>query len=527
MKLKGKNIIDNHFISKGDTFFNAYNPIERVILEPAFFEANAHEIDLAVQKAFDVFPEFAETDSMLRAELLETIADEIDILGNQLIERAMLETGLTEARLLSEKERTTNQLRLFASYLHEGLWLEPRIDTIEDEEFNAIVKEDIRQLQIPLGPVAIFTAGNFPLAFSVAGGDSVAALAAGCPVIIKSHPNHPGTAELLAIAVLNAINKCNVPAGIFALIHGQSHEVSNILVAHPLLKACAFTGSYTAGKALYDLSVKRPEPIPFFAEMGSVNPIFFLPHALTHKTELISEGFVNSVNLGVGQFCTNPGLAFAFNTPELLDFLQCLKNDMGKMQATPMMTIDIEERLKNQLSGIEQLGNIDLLVKGFANDNGIVPSLYRVSAHTFINNPIFQEEFFGPVSFFVILENEDELEKVLNIIKPQLTASIHAHPEDNIIAQKIVKILKYKVGRLIMNGFPTGVEVCHAMHHGGPFPATTSPYFSSIGTTSIKRFLRPLCYQNFSDDILPEVLCNNNTLHTWRLINGNLTKKSI
>ncbi|MDD3876433.1 MAG: aldehyde dehydrogenase (NADP(+)) [Bacteroidales bacterium] len=526
MLLTGKNIIDNNFSSLGEETFRAYDPQTREYITPEYFEATTEEINKALGKASEDFEYFAGTSHFQRAELLESIADEIQKLGEILIERAMQETALSENRLQSEKSRTIKQLKLFATVLYETTWLDIRIDA-NDEGLDIISRKDIRQLHIPIGPVAVFTSGNFPLAFSVAGGDVASALAAGCPIIVKAHPSHPGTSELLAKAVLNALNKCNLPSGIFSMLHGASHKVGQELVKHPLLKAAAFTGSFAGGKALFDLAMQRKEPIPFYAEMGSINPVFFLPGAIHKNQDKIATDYVASFNLSVGQFCTNPGISFLFDNDDAISFINKICSQTQAAPSGAMLSTQIENHLKQQLEKVEKVTSCVLLAQGDAPDNYIAPALYKINADEFLNNELFHEEFFGPVSFLVMLSNEEELFRCINALKGQLTAAIQMEEEDQPLAKTVIEKLKFKVGRLIINNFPTGVEVCHAMHHGGPFPASTNPLFTSVGSASIKRFLRPLCYQNFPQALLPEELQNDNSHHIWRLVNGNFTQKSI
>jgi NADP-dependent aldehyde dehydrogenase len=381
-------------------------------------------------------------------------------------------------------------------------------------------------MQIPLGPVGIFGASNFPLAFSVAGGDTASALAAGCPVIVKAHPLHPGTSELVGKAILKAARKTNMPEGVFSLLHGISNEAGMAIVNHPEIKAVGFTGSFKGGKALFDAAGKRPMPIPVFAEMGSVNPVFILPGALKEKNEILAKGLIGSVALGVGQFCTSPGVVVTKKSGDSEKFLQHLKTFNAETAAGTMLS----EQIKNNYSkGIENLYHaegVELVGSGADDSSGnkATSNVFTTNFETFSKNRSLSEEIFGPVTLNVSANSKTQMLEVAEKLEGHLTATIHGTDEDLVEYKDLIKILEQKVGRLIFNGFPTGVEVCHSMVHGGPFPATTAPQSTSVGTAAIKRFVRPVCYQDFPQAALPEPLKDANPLKIWRMVNGEMTR---
>ncbi len=525
MELTGLNFIGNEQSGKGTITFRAVNPATGVELSPVFHEATHQEIDEAISKAEDAFLEYSKKSGHKRALFLETIADEIIALGDGLIKRCCEETGLPEGRLIGERSRTVNQLKLFASLLREGSWVDARIDTAEPNRKPA-PRPDIRSMQRALGPVGIFGASNFPLAFSVAGGDTASALAAGCTVVAKAHPAHPGTCEMIAQAILRAVVKSKMPSGTFSMVHGASTEVGMEIVRHPLIKAIGFTGSYNGGRAIFDAATQRQTPIPVYAEMGSTNPVFILPGALRDKKEEIAKGLTASATLGVGQFCTKPGLVFFEESKDAEQFQKAVAGNFQEVAAATMLTPQIHEAFE---SGIEKLGKqkgIALLAKGKAGEEGFrgAGHLFQTSARNFLANENLEEEIFGPSTLAVTASNKAEIIEIAQNLKGHLTATLWATDDDLDEYAELIAILERKVGRLIINGFPTGVEVCHAMIHGGPFPATTDSRTTSVGTAAITRFSRPVCYQNFPDNFLPDELKNDNPLSIWRLINGERKK---
>jgi len=521
MELKGVNFIGNELSADGKETFKGVDPATDKKLLPDFHEASSHEIDEAINKAELAFTEYSKKNGKEKALFLETIAEEILVLGDDLLERCNKETGLPHSRLTGERGRTVNQLKLFAELLKEGSWVEARIETaIHDRQ--PLPKPDIRSMYKAIGPVGIFGASNFPLAFSVAGGDTASALAAGCTVIFKAHPAHPGTCELVASAIIKAVQKTNMPDGTFSMVHGRSTDVGMAIVNHPFIKAVGFTGSYKGGKAIYDAAVKRPEPVPVYAEMGSSNPVFILPGALKERKEEIAKGLAASVTLGVGQFCTNPGLVFLEESKETKEFQKYAVENFVNADAGTMLTSGIQNAYQNGIKSIAGKQGVQLLAEG-KTGNAVGEGrayLFQTNADNFLNNENLEEEIFGPSTLAITANNKEELLKAAHKLHGHLTITLHATKEDLENYKDLISILERKAGRLIINGFPTGVEVCHSMVHGGPFPATTDSRTSSVGTLAINRFVRPVSYQNFPDELLPDELKNDNPLGIWRMVNG-------
>jgi len=528
MELTGLNFIGNGQSGRGTITFHAVNPATGVEMSPAFHEATPQEIDNAILKAEEAFLTYSKKSGHERALFLETIADEIIALGDGLIKRCCNETGLTEVRLTGERGRTVNQLRLFASLLREGSWVDARIDTADPERQPA-PKPDIRSMQKALGLVGIFGASNFPLAFSVAGGDTSAALAAGCPVVVKAHPAHPGTCEMVAYAIQNAIKKTNMPEGIFSMVHGQATEVGMAIVAHPLIKAIGFTGSLKGGKAIFDAATRRAEPIPVYAEMGSANPVFILPGARREKKTEIAKGLTASVTLGAGQFCTNPGLVFWEASADAAQLQNEIADNFQETVSATMLTAGIHQAYKSAIANLGTQAGVAVLANGKTEGTGFqgTACLLQTSADHFWANEWLAEEVFGPATLTVAANHKSELLAIARKLQGHLTATLWATEEDLQNYADLIRILERKVGRLIRNGFPTGVEVCHSMIHGGPFPATTDSRSTSVGTLAITRFSRLICYQNFSEALLPDELKNDNSLGIWRLVNGERKKTGL
>lgn len=521
MELTGKNIIGNALSATSGDVFQAENPATGKAIEPYFHEATSPEINQAVEKAVAAFQQYRSKSGHEKAQLLDAIADEIVALGDALITRAMTETGLPEARLTGERGRTVGQLKLFATLLRDGSWVDARIDTA-DPERKPLPRPDIRSMHRPLGPVGVFGASNFPLAFSVAGGDTVSALAAGCPVVFKAHPAHPGTCELVGLAIQRAITKTNLHEGIFSMVHGRSTAVGMALVKHPAITAIGFTGSFRGGKALFDEACKRENPIPVYAEMGSTNPVFILPGALKERNEKIAQELAASATLGVGQFCTNPGLVFMQQSSEEKAFIQALSKNISDIQSGVMLTGTIQQSFQK---GIERLGSrkgVVIAAQGKKSDTGYHGNahLLQSTVQSFLQDHTLEEEVFGPSTLAITADSREELLKAARKLGGHITATIIGTEEELKEYHDLVAILEQKVGRLLINGYPTGVEVCHAMVHGGPFPATTDSRTTSVGTAAITRFTRPVCYQNFPMALLPEELQNSNPLKIWRLVNG-------
>lgn len=508
------------------TTFVAINPATGENLPGEFTESTEQEVDQACQRAAEAFPTYRKASGEVKAQLLERIADEIMALGPDLLQRAHEETALPLARLTGERGRTTGQLRLFAQYLREGSWVDARIDPALPDR-QPLPRPDLRQMLIPLGPVGIFGASNFPLAFSVAGGDTASALAAGCPVVVKAHPAHPGTSAMVGQAIQKAVAACGLPEGVFSIVQGAGTAVGMAIVQHPLIKAVGFTGSFRGGKALYDAAVRRPEPIPVYAEMGSTNPVFFLPGIVKEKGPGLAKAYVDSVTLGVGQFCTNPGLAVIRQSEEGETFLAQARQAMTQAPPAPMLTQGIHRAYTSGLEKLSALPHMletsrtETIVEGYAHGH---PALLATTADAFIEHPELAEEVFGPSSVMILADTKEEMLTIARNLEGHLTATVHGTPEELADFADLLEILEQKVGRLLINGFPTGVEVSHAMNHGGPYPATTDVRSTSVGTNAIQRFARPICYQNYPDSLLPDALKVANPLQIWRLVDGEWQK---
>lgn len=537
MELHGLNILGGEAsdppIDKGvntTLTFSAVNPATGKRLDPLYYEATSGEIDRAMQLAQQAFETFRSTPAEKIAALLDAMADEITALGDELIQRANAETGLPEARLNGERGRTTGQLKMFAQLVREGSWVDARIDRALPDR-KPLPRPDLRRMLVPIGPVVVFSASNFPLAFSAAGGDTAAALAAGNPVIVKAHPSHPGTSELVMRAVQKAIEKCGMPKGLISLVHGPSTAVGLALVQHPLTKAVGFTGSLQAGRALFNAAAARPEPIPVYAEMGSTNPVFVLPGALAERGDEIAAGLVQSVTMGVGQFCTNPGLVFGVSGPKLEGFTKKVGELIAASAPGTMLNSGICGRYHSGLEHLRTTPGVSIAAQATqAADRSKTQAggaVFASDAKTFLTEETLREENFGPSTVIVGCESIAQAEEAARALPGQLTATIHGTAEDLQNYRALVDILVQKAGRVLYGGFPTGVEVSHAMQHGGPYPATTCAQFTSVGSASILRFARPVCYQNFPQELLPEALKNKNARGMWRLIDGELTKADV
>lgn len=506
------------------TFF-AINPATNENLMGEYTNPSESQINAVIEKAQAAFDIYRKKDKESIAQFLECIGQEILNLGDVLIERCHLETALPLARLQGERGRTIGQLNLFASVVREGSWVDARIDTAIPDRVP-LPKSDIRHMLMPIGPVAVFGASNFPLAFSVAGGDTASALAAGCTVVVKGHPAHPGTSELISKAIATAILKCGMPEGTFAMIQGSSNQVGEFLVQHPFIKAVGFTGSHKGGKALFDIANARPEPIPVFAEMGSTNPVFILPGALNERAVEIANGLAGSITLGVGQFCTNPGLAFIAVAKETETFFTQLKQKISELPAGVMLTSNIKKAFDKGIEKTKGIIHVDSFSFGQNSDspNCATPSIFKTSIENYFNNETLADENFGPSSVLVEATTKESILKAASQLKGHLTATVIGTTQDFQEYQSLFDILTQKVGRVLINGYPTGVEVCHSMVHGGPYPATTVPNSTSVGSNAIKRFVRPVCFQDFPEKLLPQAIQIDNPLKIWRLFNGNLEK---
>ena len=528
MELLGAQYIGKTSSTAGDQTFNGIDPRTGDILEPSFYEATEDEVNQAVELAEKAFQTYPKLPSSHRADFLEAIAEEIGALGHALMQRAESETSLPFPRLQGECGRTMNQLKLFAQVLREGSWVDARIDTALPDR-APLPRPDLRHMLIPLGPVAVFGASNFPLAFSVAGGDTASALAAGCPVVVKGHPAHPGTSEMVARAILTAAEKTGMPDGVFSMVHGQSHEVGSWLVRHPLIQAVGFTGSFRGGKALFDIANRREVPIPVFAEMGSTNPVFILPEALKTRGEAIAAGLAGSLTLGVGQFCTNPGLSFLPQGGEQVAFGKVLADKINELSMGPMLTEGIKAAYVQGTGELVGDPAVETLAKGSNSEeaNAVNPMVFAVEFESFRQRPEWSHEIFGPSSLMVRTEGKEDLLEAAANLEGHLTATVHGTEADLMEYQDLISILERKVGRVVINGYPTGVEVCHAMTHGGPYPATTAPQSTSVGTNAIKRFVRPICFQDYPQGLLPAELKDDNEQGILRLVNGEYSRESI
>ena len=520
MSIEGQMIIAGERRRGTEATVRAIDPGSGESLEPAFGGAGEADIDEACRLAAEAFPAYRATSPDVRAAFLEAIAANILEIGEPLIARAMAESGLPRGRLEGERGRTIGQLRLFASVLREGSWMEARIDPALPDRLPPRV--DLRLAKIGLGPVAVFGASNFPLAFSVAGGDTASALAAGCPVVVKGHSAHPGTSELVGQAVTEAVRSCGMPPGTFSLLFGEGNALGAALVADPRIKAVGFTGSRGGGMALLRIAAARPEPIPVYAEMSSINPVILFPHALARRGAEIAKAFAGSLTLGVGQFCTNPGLLLALEGAERDGFAQAAGEAVAAAPAATMLTPGIHRaycRGRDALAAHAEVHSLGAGAAGAGPHHGAA-ALFETSAHAFLADSRLQDEVFGPASLFVRCPDAAALRAVIEGLEGQLTIALHMEPEDYPLAATLMPLLEEKAGRLLVNGFGTGVEVAHAMVHGGPFPATSDPRSTSVGSLAIDRFLRPVCYQDMPAELLPEALRDGNPLRIWRRTDG-------
>lgn len=459
-------------------------------------------VDQACQAAEAAFDAYSHTTRQQRAVFLRAIADEIEARADDITETGSAETGLPAPRLVGERGRTVAQLRYFADHIETGDYLDRRHDKALPDRQPA-PRPDLRLMQLPIGPIAVFGASNFPLAFSVAGGDTAAALAAGCPVVVKGHSAHPGTGELVAEAVLAATRKCDMPAGVFSLVQGGNRDVGQALVQHPLIKAVGFTGSLVGGSALFDLCAARPEPIPFFGELGSVNPMFLLPAALEARGTDIAQGWIASLAMGAGQFCTNPGIAVVVRGAFDDRFTAAAVAAVRPIGAQTMLTDGIAAAYRKGRDHIAGVNGVQHLAQGTCGPRSVTPDLFSVSGEEWLCNPALREEVFGPLGLIVQAADPDEMLAIARGLQGQLTCTLHLDDADTQFARSLIRVLEHKAGRLLANGFPTGVEVCDAMVHGGPYPASTNFGATSVGSMSIRRFLRPVSYQNMPETVLP------------------------
>ncbi len=521
--LTGEMLIGASAVAGTDGGQRAFDPTTNAeIAAPLFGFGTAADVDRAARLAAAAFDEYRALPLARRAAFLEAIADQIMALGDALLERAHAETGLPMARLTGERGRTVGQLRLFARVVRDGHFLHATIDPAQPQ-LQPLPRADLRLARVPLGPVAVFGASNFPLAFSVAGGDTASAFAAGAPVVVKAHGAHLGTSELVGRAIQQAVREQGLPEGVFSLLIGAGRSIGEALVAHPAIKAVGFTGSRQGGLALVAIANRRPEPIPVYAEMSAVNPVFLLPGALAQRAEAIAQGFADSLAMGAGQFCTNPGLVLGIDGPDLDRFVQAAGEALARKGAQTMLTAGIHGAY---CSGVEKMAatpGVQRVAEGQPvgdQHNAAQAALFTTDAGTLLAQESLSSEVFGPASLVVRAKDMDELIAVAEHLEGQLTATLHLEDSDHPLARRLLPVLERKAGRLLANGFPTGVEVCHAMVHGGPFPSTSNAMFTSVGASAIDRFLRPVCYQDLPDALLPEALQQANPLGLWRLTDG-------
>ena len=527
MTLTGEMLIGGRAVRGSEGITHAVNPATGAELEPAFGGGTQADVDAACELAEAAFNPYRAESLEKRARFLETIAQGILDLGDVLVERVMSESGLPRPRVEGERGRTVGQLRLFASLAREGRWLSATLDRAMPDR-KPLPRADLRMQKIPVGPVAVFSASNFPLAFSVAGGDTAAAFAAGCPVVAKAHSSHLGTSELVGRVIQKAVAECGLPEGVFSLLVGGGSTIGEALVQHPAIQAVGFTGSRRVGRRLVALAGAREVPIPVYAEMSSINPVFLLPGALAERAEKIAQGLIDSVTLGTGQFCTKPGIVMGVAGPDFDRFRAAAESAVAAKAATTMLNSGIHRAYCEgaaewgEDSGVRTLSAVGAPpAAGYAGQ----PQLFATTAKRFLNAPNLMEEVFGPAALLIECSGTDDMIAVAGYLDGQLTATLHLAEKDVELARELVPLLERKAGRLLVNGFPTGVEVCYAMVHGGPSPATSDNRVTSVGAMSIERFLRPVCYQDFPAALLPESLQDANPLNLWRLIEGKLQQQ--
>lgn len=528
LELHGHSIVNGESRVGAGAPFHGVDPATGKRLEPEYRCATLEDLNLAADLADDAFATYGSLSGEAKGRFLRSIATGIESILPELVERAHKETALPEARLKGEAARTMNQLKLFAQVVEEGSWVNARIDPAQPDR-TPLPRSDIRSMMRPLGPVAVFGASNFPLAFSVAGGDTAAAFAAGNPVIVKAHHAHPGTSEMVGQVIARSVVECGLPAGVFALLFGAGTEIGAALVDHPKVKAVGFTGSLSAGKALMQRAAARPEPIPCFMEMSSVNPVFILPEALRERGPQIASGLFGSFTLGVGQFCTKPGLVFLPRNAEADTLVAELKTHVERAADAPMLTEGISKSYGAGVARRQKQGGVETAAKAAgSNGNGnATPILFQVSGADLVRDPELTGEIFGPSTLLIRYESRQELMALARSLEGQLTATLHATEADLAAFADLISVLERKAGRLVVNGFPTGVEVCHAMVHGGPYPATSDSRATSVGTYSIYRLVRPVCFQDFPQAALPDELKNGNPCGIWRLVDGQFTRDAL
>jgi len=501
--------------------FQSHDPATGAALEPGFSSATAEDVAEACALAAAAAPGYAASDPESRAVFLEAIASAIEAVGDDLILRAMQESGLPRARLEGERGRTTGQLRLFASVVRQGDWLDATIDPAMPDR-APLPRPDLRRMNLPVGPVAVFGASNFPLAFSVAGGDTASALAAGCPVVVKGHPAHPGTGELVARAIQSAVTQCGMPAGTFSYLPGETNALGAALVGDPRIKAVGFTGSRGGGLALVRIAAERAEPIPVYAEMSSINPVILMPAALAARGTALAEGFVQSLTMGAGQFCTNPGLVIAVGGEALDGFVAAAGEALARSAPATMLSPGIHASFEQGVALLAQHDSVETVARGLpcTGENQAVGALFQTSAAQFLADAALGHEVFGSSSVIVRCADLADVVRVVASLEGQLTATLQLDQADIADARRLLPVLADRVGRVLANGWPTGVEVAHAMVHGGPFPATSDGRTTSVGTLAIHRFLRPVAFQNLPPELLPNAIAETNPWGLARRIDG-------
>lgn len=526
--ITGKNNIGNTLSAKGSKTYKTFNPKLNIETEWTFHEATTEEINDAANLASEAFEAYQAIPDSKKATFLRTIAEEIEALGDDLIEAYTKESGLPEGRARGERGRTMGQLKAFAVLLDEGSWVEATIDTAQPDR-QPMPRVDIRKMLFPIGPIVVFGSSNFPFAFSTAGGDTASALASGCPVIVKSHPMHAGTGELVSSAIIKAAEKTGMPNGVFSNLNSSGIEVGQQLVMHPKVKGVGFTGSIKGGTALYRLANERDEPIPVFAEMGSINPVVALPSALIEKGEDWAKQYAGSIMLGAGQFCTNPGLILGMKSTSLDNFIKTLGEEIELLEPTCMLHPNIHRGYENGKTELSKQGGVYVAAEYETEvaPNHAQQKVLTVNGSNFLENPKLHQEVFGPFSVVVRCDDAEQLTKILRRLEGQLTGTILGNGEEIATFGQAVNALQGRVGRIIFNGVPTGVEVCASMQHGGPFPAATDSRFTSVGTSAIKRWVRPVSFQNWPQEALPNALKNHNSLGINRLVDGDYTSDKI
>jgi alpha-ketoglutaric semialdehyde dehydrogenase len=526
MNINGSMLVGSSEIRGTEGVLRAWNPTTGAEMEPDFAAGGRVEVNRACLLAQEAFDSYRETPLETRAQFLRAIGQGILALGDQLAERACGETGLPRGRIEGERGRTVGQLELFASVVCDGRWIGATLDSHLPNR-KPLPRPDLRLRKIALGPVAVFGASNFPLAFSVAGGDTASAFAAGCPVVVKSHPSHLGTSELVARVIQKAVATCGLHEGVFSLLVGQGNAIGRDLVQHPAIKAVGFTGSRLGGLSLMRIAAERPEPIPVYAEMSSINPIFLFPSALAKNAETLARGFVDSVTLGVGHFCTNPGIVFGIESEDFAHFRRAAAQELSTRSAGTMLSPQIHSAYQRGLERLDKIPNVHALAQVDGPPEGCLgaPALFSTTAKQLLTQPECADEVFGPASILVGCETAEEMRTVLEQMPGQLTASLLLEEQDIDMARALLPLLERKVGRIVFNGFPTGVEVSHAMVHGGPFPATSDSRMTSVGASAIERFLRPISYQNMPQALMPASLQDANPLKLWRVRDGKLQQR--